>query len=49
MGQFLDHVVEVSFTLILVYLILNNATGFSSVLSTAGNVYVQSVKALQGR
>jgi len=45
----IQRVIEITFTLILVYLILANAFGFSSVVSSIGNVYVQSVKALQGR
>lgn len=49
MSNFFERMFEVSFTLILVYLILNNAVGFSSVISSAGAVYVNSVKALQGR
>lgn len=49
MSEFLNHVVEVTFTLVLVYLILANSVGFSSVITSAGSVYVNSVKALQGR
>ena len=49
MSQFAEHVIEVTFTLIVVYLVLANAFGFSSAVTSIGNVYVQSVKALQGR
>lgn len=49
MGNFFDRLFEVTFTLVLVYLILNNAVGFSSAVTAAGNVYVNAVKALQGR
>jgi hypothetical protein len=44
-----SRILEISFTLILVYLVLANAYGFSSAVESVGSVYVSSVKALQGR
>lgn len=44
-----DRVLEISLTLILVYLVLSRAQGFSTAISSIGGVYVSSVKALQGR
>lgn len=44
-----DRVLEVSFTLILVYLVLSRASGFSNVVRSIGSAYVEAVKALQGR
>ena len=40
---------EITFLLILVYLILSRAVGFSSAVRAVGKVYVDSVEALQGR
>ncbi len=40
---------EVTFTLILVYLVLRNASGFGNVVRNLGSVYTGSVRALQGR
>jgi len=40
---------EITFVLILVYLVLSRATGFSNAVRSIGGVYVASVKALQGR
>jgi hypothetical protein len=42
-------VLEITFVLILVYLVLSRALGFSAAVSAIGKVYVSSVKALQGR
>lgn len=42
-------ILEITFTLILVYLVLQNAYGFSSAVGSIGSVYIGSVKALQGR
>ncbi len=42
-------VLEITLTLVLVYLVLSNWQGFSSVISNLGSVYVNSVKTLQGR
>lgn len=42
-------VLEITFVLILVYLVLSRALGFSMAVTSIGKVYVSSVKALQGR
>ena len=44
-----NRVIEVTFTLILAYLVLSNARGFSNVIRSVGSVYTGSVRALQGR
>lgn len=44
-----SRVLEITFSLILVYLILSKASGFSSAVSSISSGYVSSVKALQGR
>lgn len=41
-------IIEVTFMLVLAYLILKNASGFSSAVRSVGSVYTSSVKALQG-
>lgn len=41
--------IEITFTLILVYLILTRASGFSQVVREIGSAYTGAVKALQGR
>lgn len=41
--------IEVTFVLILVYLVLVNYKGFSSAVASIGSVYGSSVKVLQGR
>lgn len=40
---------EITFVLILLYLILSRSTGFASAIKSIGSVYSQSVRALQGR
>jgi hypothetical protein len=40
---------EIIFILIVVYLVLSRALGFSTAVRSIGKVYVDSVKALQGR
>ena len=40
---------EITFVLIILYLVLSRAFGFSSVVKSIGGVYVNAVKALQGR
>lgn len=42
-------ILEGTATLVLVYLVLTNASGFSSAASAAGSVYTNAVKTLQGR
>ena len=41
--------IEITFILILLYLVLTRASGFSSVVRSIGTAYTGSVKALQGR
>lgn len=41
--------VEITFFVVLVYLILSRAEGFSSVMRSTSNLYIGAVKALQGR
>ena len=40
---------EITFVLIILYLVLSRAFGFSAVVKSMGGVYVNAVKALQGR
>jgi hypothetical protein len=40
---------EITFMLIVLYLVLKNAKGFSSAITSLGGVYTSSVKVLQGR
>lgn len=40
---------EITFVLIVLYLVLTNSSGFSSGVRAIGSVYTQSVRALQGR
>lgn len=47
--QAVNRWIEITFVLILAFLILRNALGFSSGVSAIGKVYVDAVKALQGR
>jgi len=42
-------IVEGTITLIVVYLVLQNASGFSAAAQAVGSGYVGAVKALQGR
>jgi hypothetical protein len=44
-----NRIIEVTVTLIVLYLLFTNAGAVSQLLSAAGNVYTQSVKTLQGR
>jgi len=45
----IGRILEITFLLILVYLVLSRALDFSQAVNAIGNVYVQSVRALQGR
>lgn len=42
-------IIEGTVTLVLVYLVLSQAQGFSAAARAAGGTYVDAVKALQGR
>ncbi len=44
-----NKVIEGTITLIIIYLLVTNADGFSNIISNVGSVYGASVKALQGR
>ncbi len=44
-----DKWLEITFVVLIVYLVLINARGFSAAASSLGRVYVDAVKALQGR
>jgi Sec-independent protein translocase protein TatA len=40
---------EITFVLIVIFLVLSRATAFSTAARSIGSVYVGAVKALQGR
>ncbi len=42
-------ILEITFTLVLVYLVLSMSDGFSEAITAIGNVYSKSVKTLQAR
>lgn len=42
-------IIEISFVLIILYLVLNKASNFGSAVRSIGDVYVSGVKVLQGR
>ncbi len=44
-----ERVLEISVFLIALYIVVINAEGFSTAVSSIGNVYSKSVKTLQGR
>jgi hypothetical protein len=48
MGWF-SEIVQASFVLIMAYLIIANADKFSTAVNSAGGIYIQAIKALQGR
>jgi hypothetical protein len=41
--------IEITFVLIILYLVLSNAFGFSSAVRSLGKVYTDAVRSLQGR
>lgn len=45
----LSRILEISFTLIMIYLVLSQADNFSTVIKSAGDIYIKAVKTLQGR
>jgi len=49
MGNFGNRVLEVTLTILIVYYIAVHARGISSVIQSAGSVYIGAVKTLQGR
>jgi hypothetical protein len=44
-----DRLFEITFTLVLVYLVLQNATAFSRAVNSLSQTYTSGVKTLQGR
>lgn len=44
-----NRVIEITFVLIVVYLVIVNAIDFSIVVNTIGTLYIEAVKTLQGR
>lgn len=44
-----ERLLEITFVLIVIYLVLSKSSGFSSVVRSLGSVYTQGVAALQGR
>lgn len=47
--RMIGKVLEITFVLVLVYLVVSNASGFSQVVNAIGGTYASSVKALQAR
>lgn len=45
----LASILELTFVLVMVYLVLSNAAGFAQVTNALGSVYASSVKSLQAR
>lgn len=45
----LNRIIEVTFVLIILYLVVANAAGFAQAIRAIGGVYTDSVKALQAR
>ncbi len=45
----MNRVIEVTFVLIVLFLVLSRATGFSSAVRSISQGYIGAVKALQGR
>jgi hypothetical protein len=43
------NIIEASLVLIALFLVVTNAQGFSDAANSVGGVYVNAVKALQGR
>ncbi len=44
-----ERILEITITAIVLYLVLTNAQGFSSIIGAGASAYTESVKALQGR
>lgn len=45
----IGRIIEGTIVLVMAYLILSNASGFSSAIRAIGSVYSNSVRTLQGR
>lgn len=48
-GQTVNRVLEATVVLVLMYLVVANANGFSMAVRSVGSVYSGAVKTLQGR
>jgi len=44
-----NNILEIASLAIITFLVLNNGEAFGSIVSSLGNVFTQSTKALQGR
>jgi len=49
MKDTVGRVLEITFILVLMYLVLTNGSAFSQVTQSIGSVYTSSVRTLQGR
>jgi hypothetical protein len=49
MKDTVGRILEITFILVLMYLVLTNGNAFSQVVGSIGSVYTSSVKTLQGR
>lgn len=49
MNRGFSQILEITFMLILIYLVVVNADGFSNSIRALGSVYTSAVRALQGR
>lgn len=49
MNENIGRILEISFVLIFVYLVVTNFVGFGAGVNAIGNLYTGSVRALQGR
>lgn len=49
MKDTVGRILEITFILVLMYLVLTNGNAFSQVVSSIGSVYNNSVRTLQGR
>lgn len=44
-----ERILEITITAVVLYLVLTNGQAFSNIITSAGSVYAESVRALQGR
>ena len=49
MNETVGKVLEITFILVLMYLVLTNGSGFSSAVASVGSGYTSAVRTLQGR
>lgn len=45
----IGHFLELTFTAIIIYLVLRDPSGFANIVKAGGDVYAKSVSTLQGR